>query len=140
MPFIINCNRAPLMPGVRLLRLCGVVFMTSRRFWLPVLCGVVAAPVCWVVGVYLFALSRSIYPLVLFFPYWAALSPLVEDATLLGTAVIPLSVVLQYPLYGIAVGIARVRGHAHGVAVALALAHMIFAVIGVAVGKNLGFL
>lgn len=112
--------------------------MTSLRFWFPVLLGVVAVPVCFVVGIYLCASIKSIYPLVLLFPYWALLGPLVDDRHWAASVVILLAIALPYPLYGIAIGIVRVRGHAGGLTVALALAHMILTVIAVAVGRRLG--
>lgn len=105
--------------------------MNSRDFWLPILFGVIATPVCYFLGAFLSGGGHFLYPMILFFPYGMLLSLLVQNISwwFIGLPVFA----LQYPLYGVAFGAASVKDGFRPLAIGLAVAHFLAVIAGFAV-------
>jgi hypothetical protein len=101
--------------------------MNSRDFWPPIIVGVVATPVCYVLAAFLSGGGHYLYLMILLFPYAMLLGSLIENISWFVT--LPLFA-LQFPLYGAAFGAASVGDRFRPIAVGLAVAHFIAVMLG----------
>ena len=98
--------------------------MGGKKFWLPVICFLAATPVCLLLGLASAGVGHGDYVIArILFP-----SPMLA-AVLFGSVGAPLVVlsVAQFPLYGIALGAANVRGKMPLASVVLLAAHALSA-------------
>ncbi len=99
--------------------------MGGKKFWLPVIASLAATPVCLFLGIASggaghgdYVLARILFP----FTMLAALLPGSITAPLVALAV------AQFPLYGIVLGVANVRGKLERAALVLLAAHVLVVV------------
>ncbi|HEX8174977.1 MAG TPA: hypothetical protein VF543_07645 [Pyrinomonadaceae bacterium] len=105
--------------------------MNSRDFWIPVLIGVIATPVCFLLAAFFSGGGHTIYPMILFFPYGIFLGLLFENLSwwFVGLPIFA----LQFPLYGIAFGAASVKERFRPLPIGLAVAHFLMVILVMAV-------
>ena len=105
--------------------------MGSREFWMPILIGVIATPVCFLLGAFFSGGGHTIYPMILFFPYGMLLDYLFENLSwwFVGLPVFA----LQFPLYGAAFGAASVKDRLRPLPIALAVTHFLMVILVMAV-------
>ena len=104
--------------------------MQSRDFYLPVIVGVLATPLCYLIGVLFSGGGHFIYPIILFFPYGMLIGLLFQNVSWL----IWLPVfALQLPLYGAAFGAATVKDRYRSLVIVVAVAHFLVMMFGFAV-------
>ncbi len=104
--------------------------MKSRDFWLPIVIGVIATPICYLLGAFFSGGGHVLYHMILFFPYGMLLGLLVRNISWL--IVLP-AFALQFPLYGAAFGAASVKDRFRALAIGLAVAHFLAVMVGFAV-------
>ena len=99
--------------------------MKGAKFWLPVILSLVATPVCLFLGVASGGAGHGDYVLArILFPFTMLSASLFDSIT------VPFIVlgVIQFPLYGIALGAANVRAKLPPASAVLLAAHALFAV------------
>jgi hypothetical protein len=104
--------------------------MNSRDFWIPILFGVIATPICYLLGAFFSGGGHVLYPMILFFPYGMLLGLLVPKISWL--IALPIFA-LQFPLYGAAFGAVSVKDRFRPLAIGLAVAHFLVMMVGFAV-------
>ena len=104
--------------------------MNNREFWIPVLYGGLITPICYLLGGLFSGGGHSLYPMIFFFPYAMLLSLLVQNVSWI--TALPFFA-LQFPLYGAAFGMAKVRGGFRPVVAGIAVAHFLIMMVGFAV-------
>jgi hypothetical protein len=120
-PSRLNADRAPQLKAS-----VGLLPMMNRRFWFPILASI---PITLVSGLIAFTVARvnygSQWGFAFLFPYSvliAVLRQFRDDYTDL-FFIIP--VMLQFPLYGFALGLANVKGKFRQVLIALVALHIL---------------
>jgi hypothetical protein len=105
--------------------------MNSREFWIPVLIGVIATPICFLLGAFFSGGGHTVYPMILFFPYGMLLGYLFENLSwwFVGLPIFA----LQFPLYGAAFSAASVKDRLRPLPVTLAVAHFLLVILIMAV-------
>lgn len=101
--------------------------MSSRDFWLPILFGVIATPICYLLGAFFSGGGHLLYTMILFFPYGMLLGLLIQDISWL--IALP-AFALQLPLYGAAFGAASMKDRFRPLAIGLAVAHFLAVMVG----------
>lgn len=99
--------------------------MKGKKFWRPLLFFLAATPVCFFLGVASAGAGHGDYALArILFPY-----TMLAAVVWAGTISTPLAAlaVAQFPLYGIVLGAANVKGRLEPAAHALLAAHALFA-------------
>ncbi len=104
--------------------------MKNRDFWLPIIIGVIATPVCYLLSAFFSGGGHVLYHMIFFFPYGMLLGLLVQKISWL--IVLPVFA-FQFPLYGAAFGAASVEDRFRPLAIGLAVAHFLVVMVGFAV-------
>jgi hypothetical protein len=104
--------------------------MKHRDFYLPVIVGVIATPLCYLIGAFFSGGGHVLYSMILFFPYGMLMGLLFQNVSWL--IALPVFAV-QFPLYGVAVGAAILRDRYRPLVIGLAVAHFLLMMIGFAV-------
>jgi hypothetical protein len=104
--------------------------MYSREFWIPVVIGVIAAPICYLLALFLSVGGLNHYPVILFYPYSMLLGLLMPK--IVSVIWLPI-IVLQFPLYGVAVGAASVKDGFRPLAIGLAIGHFLALMLGIVI-------
>lgn len=95
--------------------------MRTRKFWIPLIASLIVTPVALLLGVGSAGAGHGDYRLaMLLFPYTLLSAALFDSITPLFI----LLAIIQFPLYGVALGYANEKGRLVPVAILLCLAHV----------------
>ena len=96
--------------------------MKTRKFWIPVIVSIIATPLALLLGLASAGVGHGSYrAAMVLFPY-TMLSATVFDSITIPFIILAL---VQFPLYGVALGYANERGRTTSVAILLVVLHSV---------------
>ena len=100
--------------------------MKDIRFWAPIIFSIPVTVVCGIIGIGAAGVGHGdALPLLVLFPYSGALTTLAEELGSRDLSLIfILSIVLQYPLYGLVIAVAWLKGKLIWAVIVLTVLHL----------------